>query len=77
MLATLVKVKHALRVPLALHGPMLLQLSHEIDRLCPLLLLYYYYTETYFEKKQLIMVGSPNIGCPDKVYRMDPENTGQ
>ena len=32
MMATLVKVGHALRVSLALHGPTLLQLSHEIDR---------------------------------------------
>ena len=42
MMATLVKVGHALRVSLALHGPTLLQLSHGIDKLLdwpPVLLL--------------------------------------
>ena len=50
MLANLVKVGHALRVPLALHGPTLLQPSHEIDR--PFRL--YYYEETYFRRKTTI-----------------------
>ena len=44
MMATLVKVGHALRVSLALHGPTLFQLSHEIDQLLawPPIALYYY-----------------------------------
>ena len=33
MLATMVKVGHALRVSLALHGPTLFQLSHENGKL--------------------------------------------
>ena len=81
MLATLVKVGHALRVPLALHGSTLLKLSHEIDRPLrwvqpPLNFINYYDTKAYY-KKQLIMAVPPYMGCPDKVHGMDSEDTGQ
>ena len=50
------------------------KLSHEIDKPFSLVMkLTGYYTETYFEK-QLIMAVSPNIGCPDRVHWMNPED---
>ena len=75
MLAILVKVGHALRDSLALHGPTLLQPSHEIDRTFRL---YYYYEETYFRRRRTeLMAVSLNIRCPHKVHWMDSDSTGQ
>ena len=76
MLATLVKVGHALRVSLALHGPTLLQLSHEIDRhfsLAPSCII----MKRHILEKQLLMAVSLNMDCPEKVHWMDSEGTGQ
>ena len=79
MLATLVKVGHALRVSLALHGPTLLQLSHEIDK--PLRFApshcYCIIIQKHIQEWQLLMADSLNMGCPDKKHWTDSEDTGQ
>ena len=79
MLATLVKVRHALRVSLTLHGPTLQRLSHEIVK--PLRFTsshcYCIIIKRHFQEWQLLMANSVNIGCPDKEHWTDSEDTGQ
>ena len=75
MLATLVKVGHALRVSLALHGPTFIKLSHEIDKLSAWPLSFV--MRRHILEVHLIMAVSLNIDCPAKNHWINSEGTGQ
>ena len=68
MSATLVKVGHALRVSLALHGPIYCSLVMKLTGFDPLPSLNNISIQRHILKKQLIMTVSPNNVCPDKVH---------